>query len=95
VDHTLDEDPRRVDCHRIEFTRFEKFLNLGDGDVTGDRTERIEILGTLFIDEVAESISEARMNQSKIGANATFEHEALTFKLTDLFRRRLGKDAAY
>jgi len=73
-DDSLDEDAG-VCTFAGRSLRFDEFFNLGDRDATGLSAERIEVLGGLFVDEVAVTVSDARVHQGEVTGDRSLQYE--------------------
>jgi len=76
-------------------SRFDEFFNLGDRDATGLSAERIEVLGGLFVDEVAVTVSDARVHQGEVTGDRSLQYEFDAVEEPDLFGLRGQGDRTF
>ncbi len=93
VHDALDEYPRRVHLARIELAGLDEFFDLGDRDAPGARAQGIEVLRTLFVDEIAVAVAVARVHQREVGANGVLEDVGPARELAGLLGRRRQGDS--
>src|SRR5215472_6831960 len=72
--HSLYVNAGNVNAIRIELTRLNDLLDLGDGHMGRRRHDRIEIARSLAEDQVAPAISLPGFDQREIGLERAFHH---------------------
>jgi len=73
--------------HRVQLTGIDELFDFGDRDPPGRSAERIEILRTHLVDEIAVSVSVARVHKSEISANAALENVSHVVEVTGFLSR--------
>src|SRR5438105_2410728 len=72
-DDAVDEDTGRVNALRVERSRRDELLHLGDRDPSRRDRHRVEIAGGLSIDEIPQPVPLPRGHERKISHDAPLE----------------------
>src|SRR5262245_42552450 len=73
----LHEDAGQVHAVGLQLARLDQLLDLGDGDSTGHRAQRVEVACGVAEHEVAVAVAAPRADQSEVGDDRRFEYERL------------------
>src|ERR1700686_5345178 len=88
----LHVNPGQVDLLGIDLARLDELLDLGDGDLSGHRAERVELPRRLVEDEVAVPVADARAHQGEIADDPLFERVLAAVEDADVLLGRGDRD---
>src|SRR5450830_389756 len=77
ADDPVDVDARGVDLRRVQLAGFDDFLDFDHGDLAGGRGQRVEVLGGVAIDDIAEVVGFPAFDDGEVAGDGLF-HQVRT-----------------